>query len=147
MIRYQLTCDQAHEFDAWFRDSATFETQAEQGLLACPTCGSTAVSRALMAPSIARSSRRDQPRETPAAEPTALARAVAMRQQLRMLRQHIEQTCSYVGPRFAEEARRISCGESELESIYGETSREEADALRDEGISFGVVPWVSDDDA
>jgi len=146
MIRYQLTCDQAHEFDAWFRDSATFEAQADQGLLACPTCGSTAVTRALMAPSIAKSSRREQSRQTPA-EPTTLARAVVMRQQLRMLRHHIEQTCSYVGPRFAEEARRISCGESELEAIYGETSREEADALRDEGISFGTVPWVSDDDA
>ena len=146
MIRYRLTCDQAHEFEAWFRDSATFETQAEQGLLACPTCGSTAVTRALMAPSIARSARRDQAPETPV-EPTGLARAVAMRQQLRMLRKHIEENCSYVGPRFAEEARRISCGESELEAIYGETSREEAEALRDEGITFGTVPWVSDDDA
>ena len=147
MIHYQLTCDEAHEFDAWFRDSATFEAQSAQGLLACPSCGSTSVTRALMAPSIARSTK-TAPKAKPEDKTLApMPRAAVLRQHLRELRRQVEENCDYVGPRFAEEARRIQCGESDVHAIYGEASREEAEALRDEGISFGTVPWISKDDA
>ena len=62
MIHYQLRCDQDHEFDGWFNDSAGFEKQAKRGLIECPTCGATKVSRALMAPAV---STRDAPEPKP----------------------------------------------------------------------------------
>ena len=45
-------------------------------------------------------------------------------------------------PKFAEEARKIHYGESDKRGIYGETSDEEAEALAEEGIEFGRLPWV-----
>lgn len=54
MIHYELICGRDHEFDGWFRDSATFDRQVMAGMLACPACGDVAVRRALMAPAIGR---------------------------------------------------------------------------------------------
>ncbi len=69
MIHYQLRCGAAHEFDAWFRDSAAFDDQARRGLLECPHCGERQVARALMAPAVP--SRRRRIAAPAAAEPAA----------------------------------------------------------------------------
>ena len=53
MIKYQLICDQTHEFEGWFGDSVAFESQQVSGFLTCPVCGSADVRRALMAPNLA----------------------------------------------------------------------------------------------
>lgn len=68
MIHYALRCDSAHEFDGWFKDSAAFERMAKRGLVDCPQCGSTKVSRALMAPAVA-ASRAPAPAAPPPAPP------------------------------------------------------------------------------
>lgn len=52
MIRYTLRCAFDHEFEGWFRDSATCDTQLAGGAVPCPYCGSTQVSKALMTPSV-----------------------------------------------------------------------------------------------
>ena len=65
-----------------------------------------------------------------------------MRAALQRIRAEIERTSDYVGPEFAEEARRIHRGESERRSIYGESSPEQAEALADEGIEVARIPWV-----
>ncbi len=54
MIHYSLVCDAAHEFDGWFRDSATFDAQASSGVVVCPYCHSAKVAKAVMAPHVAR---------------------------------------------------------------------------------------------
>jgi hypothetical protein len=61
---------------------------------------------------------------------------------LQKLRAEVEKNCDYVGSDFAEEARRMHSGESEQRGIYGEASDAEAEALRDEGIEIGRIPWV-----
>ncbi len=66
---------------------------------------------------------------------------------LRGLREKIEKSCDYVGPNFAEEARKIHYGETDPRGIYGETSDQDAKALKDEGVSFGRVPWAPDRDS
>ena len=53
MIKYQLLCDADHEFEGWFRDSADFDAQSDDGLIECPACGSDDVRKAVMAPAIA----------------------------------------------------------------------------------------------
>jgi hypothetical protein len=55
MIRYALACRQGHAFESWFQHSDAFDEQAKRGLIACPTCGSTDVEKALMAPRLAQS--------------------------------------------------------------------------------------------
>lgn len=148
MIHYALRCDSAHEFDGWFKDSAAFERMAKRGLVDCPQCGSTKVSRALMAPAVA-ASRAPAPAAPPPAPPAPAegkavagqvpAAALAM---LQRMRAEIEKHCDYVGPRFAEEARKIHAGESDARGIYGEATAEDAEALREEGIGFRTIPWV-----
>jgi hypothetical protein len=64
-----------------------------------------------------------------------------LREALVEMRRFIEKNAEYVGPRFADEARKMHKGEADERSIYGEASDEEAGALRDEGIEFGRIPW------
>ncbi|WP_131577864.1 DUF1178 family protein, partial [Paracoccus nototheniae] len=52
MIRYALRCDKGHDFDGWFRSSEGFETMRDAGQVACATCGSARVDRALMTPAV-----------------------------------------------------------------------------------------------
>jgi len=68
-----------------------------------------------------------------------------LKRQLRAMRRLVEENCDYVGDRFADEARRIHYGESEANGIYGETTPEESERLREEGIEFGSMPWIRDD--
>ena len=67
MIHYQLRCGQAHGFDGWFKDSASFEKQAKRGLIECPECGGTDIERALMAPAWREREALPVPVEAPAA--------------------------------------------------------------------------------
>lgn len=145
MIVYDLKCKKDHGFEAWFRDSGAYDEQAQAGKLACPVCGSRKVEKVPMAPRIAKGARARSPDDagkTPAAE-----KAAGTMQALRALRDKIEKEFDYVGPQFAEEARRIHYGETDPHGIYGETSNEEAEALRDEGIEFGRIPWPARQDS
>jgi hypothetical protein len=155
MIHYQLRCGQAHGFDGWFKDSASFERQAKRGLIECPECGGTDVERALMAPAVAK--REAVPMQAPPAPPpgpaplpaAASAEKVAagrlpaqMMAVLQRIRAEVEKTCDYVGPDFADQARAMHRGEAEPKGIYGETTDEQAESLADEGIGVTRIPWV-----
>jgi len=149
MIHYQLRCHDQHEFDGWFKNSAAFDAQAERGLVECPTCGDKRVTRALMAPSLGKGLAPPPPAPsapTPATPPPTVGAAGSMpdhvRAMLQRIRAEVERSCDYVGPGFAEEARKIHRGESERRGIYGETTPEQADSLADEGIEVASIPWV-----
>ncbi len=151
MIHYQLQCDQAHAFDGWFKDSATFEKQAKRGLIECPECGSTSVERALMAPAVPKKGNTlpvPVKPQAPAAAPQPPvpvaggrlpAQMVAM---LQRMRAEVEKHCDYVGDGFADEARRIHRGEVDERPIYGEATDEQAESLAEEGINVARIPWV-----
>lgn len=134
MIVFELKCPSDHTFEAWFQDSKAYERQRRRKQIACPVCGDCEIDKALMAPAVARS------RETQAADERARARAAL--KQLAELRKHVEQNCDYVGPKFAEEARKIHYGEVEKRDIYGETTAEEAKELAEEGVEFARIPWA-----
>jgi hypothetical protein len=149
MIHYDLRCGQDHGFDGWFKDSAAFEKLAKRGLVECPHCGDTKVDRALMSPAVAKRGSLPvsvpMPAEPPPAPPAAVAGGVLpdqMRAMLQRMRAEVEKNCDYVGPQFAEEARKIHRGESDKRGIYGETTPEQAEALSEEGIEVSRIPWV-----
>jgi hypothetical protein len=182
MIKYQLVCDQKHEFEGWFQGSAAFDEQAANGLLRCPLCDSDQVKRALMTPNLASPKRRKStdpsacdsaprvdptvsapaapapvpPSLPPAVQTAGQGRAAVMPSEqvqafgaalaeLRQLRRNIIKDCRDVGDNFAEEARKIHYGEADAEGIYGQASREEREALKDEGIEIFDMPWVPSD--
>jgi hypothetical protein len=164
MIRYRLKCEKRHEFEAWFASSAAFDHQAKRGQIACPRCGTAKVHKSPMAPSIIKGAKRTRTRkaaEQPAAEPQAatpqptpapppaethrLAAHGELAKVMRKLRAEIEAKSEYVGPRFPEEARKIHYEEAPQRGIYGEATREEAQALSDEGIEFFPLPPLPED--
>ena len=74
-------------------------------------------------------------------------RAAAAMRALRQVQDHIEKNFDHVGPRFAEEARKMHYGEADRRSIYGEATAVDAKELRDEGIEIGQIPWLPRHDA
>jgi hypothetical protein len=151
MIRYGLVCAQGHGFDGWFRSSEDFDAQAARRLLACPLCGSGEVTKALMAPALAKG---DAPAPAEPAPPQASpGREVALvsgehrrlRKMLTELRAELVKDAVDVGDRFPEEARKIHYGETEKTSIYGRASAEEARGLAEEGIAFHPLPSLPDE--
>jgi len=158
MIHYDLRCGDGHAFDGWFKSSAAFDTQAQGGLIECPVCTCTSVTRALMSPRLSKGLAAP-PAPPPATDtkvqpPNAVAAPEAMavggapvlpdqvRAVLQRIRAEVEQKCDYVGPRFAEEARAMQCGDSKRRAIYGETTPEQAEALAEDGIDVARIPWV-----
>jgi hypothetical protein len=154
MILYRLKCRKGHEFEAWFASSAAFDTQAKRGLLSCAHCGTSKVSKAPMAPSIAKRTKA-RPAAKAAEQPSAetprkpeTQRVVADRElaaAMRKLKAEIEAKSEYVGPRFSEEARKIHYEEVPARGIHGEATAEEAKALREEGIEFFPLPILPED--
>ncbi len=139
MVVYDLKCSKDHVFEAWFRDSAAYDDQAQKKRLVCPMCGDKKVKKALMAPNIST------PKEKTDAEKKQ--QAIQVFQALAAMREQVEKNCDYVGPQFAEEARKIHYGEADARSIYGEATKEEAAELQEEGIEFGQIPWLERPDA
>jgi hypothetical protein len=145
MILYDLRCKTGHEFEAWFRDSSAYDKQRRAGAVLCPVCGDKKVEKALMAPAVASKGNRSETSvtpPTPADIPPEAAKVAEAMQMLRHLRQQVEANCDYVGPKFADEARRIHYKETEARNIYGEATKSESEALKDEGIEFGQIPWL-----
>ena len=157
MILYRLRCSKGHEFESWFKDSKSYERQEKKSLIGCAVCGDAKIGRALMAPRIGKGATKIEadmpaapaPAPTPAPAPeqqqmAALAKHMPkeLREALLKAREQVEKNCEHVGEKFAEEARKIHYGESDKRGIYGETTEEEAEALADEGIEFGRLPWI-----
>ncbi|MBB2749906.1 UNVERIFIED_ORG: hypothetical protein GGI57_000572 [Rhizobium aethiopicum] len=140
MIRYSLTCDNAHEFEGWFSESADFDRQVATGFLTCPVCHSAAVSKLLMAPSVSTARKKDE-RQTLAMD--------AMRQEaLQKLKQAVaavKANSEDVGAQFPEEARKIHYGEADARGIIGQATVDEAQALLEEGIEIAAIPVLPED--
>ncbi len=134
MILFDLRCANGHDFEAWFRDGATYDQQLEAGAVSCAICGDTQVSKALMTPAVASGPKLDE------------RQAAKIMGKWREVQRHIEKNFDHVGRRFPEEARKMHYGEAAKRSIYGEATRAEAKELSDEGIKVSAVPWLPPQD-
>jgi len=156
MICYRLKCEKRHEFEAWFASSTAYDRQERRGQISCPKCDTAKVEKAPMAPSIKKGAKKKRVEKAaePAAAPSAapaqadthrLAAHGELAAAMRKLRTEIEAKSEYVGPRFSEEARKIHYEEAPARGIYGEATREEAQALAEEGIDFFPLPALPED--
>ena len=129
-----LQCIHGHSFEGWFGNEEAFQDQLLRGLVECPLCGDTGVTKLLSAPRLNLGAAQTQvPKQEVMTAPDAALQAAWMK----MVR-HVMANTEDVGERFAEEARRIHYGETEERGIRGQASRDETEALLDEGI--GVMP-------
>jgi hypothetical protein len=157
MIKYQLRCGNDHAFEGWFRSSKAYDTQSRRKLVTCPVCGTANVEKAIMAPRIARSrSRKSVPSDEVNTEQPPAAAATRSQHMLngeqrkllstmRKLRDEMLAKSDYVGPRFAEEARRIHNEEVPARGIHGEATPDEVAELKEEGVKIYPVPVLPDD--
>ena len=154
MIVFDLSCDNGHRFEAWFRSSSAFEEQGAKGLLVCPHCGSGEVAKAPMAPAVpakgnARADAPAKPEKETANQGGALPPAVreAM-QKLAKLQADTIKDSTYVGDKFAEESRAMHYGEKDTALIHGKANAREARELIEEGITVAplLVPFTPPDE-
>ena len=131
-----LRCGQNHAYEGWFASEEDFAAQAERSAVACPICGDTSALRLPSAPHL-NVGRHSAPAAAQA--PAASTEMTLQSQWLRAVRQVMKST-EDVGERFPEEARRIHYGEVEERGIRGRASREDAEALREEGIEVMPLP-------
>ena len=141
-----LRCGAGHGFEGWFASEDDYGSQRERGLLDCPVCGNAEVMRLPSAPRLNLSGARapEAASPTPAAAPAA-STELAVNSNAATARfveavAELLRNTQDVGPRFAEEARRIHYGESDPKAIRGQATKEEREALADEGIEVFTLP-------
>ena len=137
MIVFDLRCENSHRFEGWFASSEDFERQLDRRLVSCPTCGNANISRLPHAAHIKSGAKERAPRAA-AATPQQYAN-VGSDALAKLVEQIIENT-EDVGAEFPEEARKIHYRESPERRIRGTASREEIEALKDEGIEVVALP-------
>lgn len=144
MIVFDLRCGSgAHVFEAWFASSDSFTDQQARGLLCCPVCGDTDVGKAVTAARLAAKANRSvspvpaepSPGHAPSPEVVQAVMAHIASKQAEAL-----PSSTWVGTNFAVQARAMHSGESEAAMIHGQATREEAEALHDDGIA--VMPLL-----
>ena len=146
MIVFDLHCKDGHRFEGWFGSAKEFASQKKRGLLSCPTCGDGTISRGLSAPRLnmgAQEPKKQLPapvQKTPDMEGKD-AFAVAQILYSRMLDEILTKS-EDVGAKFPEEARKIYYQESPSRAIRGQATRDEHDALVDEGIPVARFPAI-----
>lgn len=156
MIVFDLSCDKAHRFEAWFRSSDDFARQQDAGLLACPHCGSSAVEKAVMAPAVGRKG--NQMPERNALKPTRegeVATASSGNAQLSVVTPEMREAFDtlvkmqraalaksrWVGDDFAEQALAMHYGETDHEAIHGQATSDEVEDLLAEGVEIAPLPF------
>jgi hypothetical protein len=146
MIVFDLSCPDGHRFEGWFGSSDDYADQQARGLLACPVCGSAAVSKAPMAPAVpAKGNTRQEvlppeaPRQlanTPMPPQVQKALAALAKAQAEALK-----NSTWVGDKFADETRKMHYGERDVALIHGQATLAEAKALIEEGVPVVPLPF------
>ena len=138
MIVFDLLCANGHAFEGWFASGAEFDRQREAHLVTCPVCDGAHVERRPSAKvRVAKA-----PVETPKAVSASGEAIAGLSPQLLAKLREVVRNTEDVGERFPEEARKIHYDEAPARSIRGKASREEAEALTEEGIDFSQLPPI-----
>jgi len=146
MIVYELICTDEHRFEGWFASAEAFDRQRGSGLVACPVCSSAAVEK--LPSARIRRGVQPGPEERPLATPMPRQAPLAQRATMTLASfvDHVLQNSEDVGARFPEEARKIHYEEAPRRGIRGIASREEAEALVEEGIAVLPLPIPTPDE-
>ena len=137
MIKYNLKCNNNHEFESWFSDSKEFERLKTRKLLECIYCNSKKIKKSIMAPMISVSKNNNLNK-------FQINEKILQKQRNKLikLRNFIEKNFEYVGEDFSKKVREIYYDKKNKKTIYGITSPEERKELKEEGINLLSIPWV-----
>jgi hypothetical protein len=141
MIVFDLACSAGHRFEAWFASSDAFADQRERGLVACPHCGGTAVTKAPMAPAVTAKGSAKASRGADAVASTIPSEVAKAMKALAAAQSRALANSTWVGDKFAETSRAMHYGEREHAVIHGQATRDEAKSLSEEGIPVSPLPF------
>ena len=139
MIKYNLKCENNHEFESWFSDSNEFEKLNKKKLLECIYCSSKKIKKSIMAPMVSGGKLKEDNISL------VNAKLSSERNELLQIRKYIEKNFEFVGDKLSQKAREVYYDKKTKKSIYGTTTPEERDELEEEGIDLISIPWVSKD--
>jgi hypothetical protein len=137
MIIIDLACEHGHAFEAWFQSHDAYEAQRTAGLVVCPACGSTKITRVPSAVRVGKNRK-----DIPETESNPLAESVTLYATLRNAVEHLLADSEDVGGNFANEARRIFYNEAPRRAIHGEASLADYEELQEEGIEILLIPAI-----
>ena len=139
MIKYNLKCENDHEFESWFSDSHEYDKLDKKELLECIYCSSNKIQKSIMSPMISGKKLNsdsfnifDQ-------------KLLDDRDKLIKLRKYVENNFEFVGNKFSKKVREVYYDKKNNTSIYGTTTSKEREELAEEGIDLLSIPWVSKD--
>jgi hypothetical protein len=119
-----------------------YQKQAAQKEISCPTCGGRSVEKIPHALHIKREGaqetiRERRPEKTERNGPLSESE---VKEILIRLDHYVRENFEDMGPRFAEEARRIFHGKAEKRAIHGTSTPEEREELDEEGVPYAILP-------
>jgi len=136
MIKYNLKCNNNHEFESWFSDSKEFDKLNNKKLLECIYCSSKKIKKSIMAPMISGAKTKERKENM---------NFLNEKKELLKIREYIERNFEFVGDQFSKKVREVYYDKKSKKAIYGTATQEEREELAEEGIDLLSVPWVSKD--
>ena len=139
MIKYILKCQNKHEFESWFLSSTEFERLKKKKLIKCIFCKSDDVEKSIMSPRV-MSLTKNQDKDF-----SKQREFIKIKKDLLKIRKFVEKNFEFVGNNFANKVREVYYDKKSKKNIYGTTTPEEKEELKEEGIELLSVPWVDKD--
>ena len=139
MIKYNLKCQNNHEFESWFSNSKEFDKLNKKDLLECIYCSSKKISKSIMSPRISNLNTKQE-------QVNLINRDIKNeKDQLLRLRKYIEKNFDYVGKDFSKKVREVYYDKKSKKAIYGTATSKEREELAEEGIDLLSIPWINKD--
>tara|TARA_A100001011_G_C14255965_1_gene820091 strand:+ start:561 stop:983 length:423 start_codon:yes stop_codon:yes gene_type:complete len=139
MIKYNLKCENDHEFESWFSDSKEFEKLNKKNLLECIFCSSSKIQKSIMSPMVSGAKSKQKNKNLISKE------LISERNKLLKLRNYVEKNFEFVGDKLSKRIREVYYDKGSNKSIYGTTTKDEREELAEEGIDLLSIPWVNKD--
>ena len=139
MIKYNLKCQNNHEFESWFSNSEEFDKLNKKNLLECIYCSSKKIRKSIMSPRISNLNTKQE-------QVNLINRDIKNeKDQLLRLRKYIEKNFDYVGKDFSKKVREVYYDKKSKKAIYGTATSKEREELAEEGIDLLSIPWINKD--
>ena len=139
MIKYKVKCHNSHEFESWFSNSNEYEKLKRKKLIECIFCGSQNVEKSIMSPRVINSNSNIKNINNE-------KEFVKIKKDLLKIRKFVEKNFEYVGDKFTRKVRDIYFSNKGNKNIYGTTTQEQREELKEDGIELTTIPWVEKDD-
>jgi len=140
MIKYNLKCENNHEFESWFSNSNEFDKLNKKKLLECIYCASKKINKSIMAPMVSGRQLKQEDGFS-----FSDKKLLNEKKELLKIREYIEKNFEFVGDKLSQKVREVYYDKRTKKSIYGTATPEERDELAEEGIDLLSVPWVDKD--